>query len=479
MRLPLIHPLFEAADKFSQNMALISDQYSFNYSELLEKSLDISNGLLGVGTKTGDLVVLDDLSPEEMILTTWACSLGGFVAFPLNTRFPKSILTTMLKSANPRLIVSHRRLIPELSTTYHDLLRNQSESVSIELSEFDLGAAATMLMTSGSASSSKIVQHSLNNHISNALGSNLNIPLKPGDRWLLTLPVYHVGGLSILFRAVLSGATLVLPDSHDSLLQCISHQQITHISLVATQLQRLLENPRAAKILKGMKAILLGGSAFPETLLKMALENGLPIHTSYGSTEMASQITTTPTADRSAVLSNSGKLLESHDLIISHEGEILVKGDALAQGYFEGSHLTDLRDTEGWFHSGDVGYVDVHGALTVTGRMDNQFISGGENIQPEHIESALTAIAGISQALVLPQTDSEFGARPVAYIQTDQHIPRADEIVSQLRSSLPGYMIPVAFFHLPQELIADRMKISRHELSEYLFDPNKHLHSLE
>lgn len=479
MKLPSIHPLINAIDKFSHKPALLSGHHSFIYLDLYEKTQVIISGLRGRGLQSGDLVILDKLSSEEMIFMLWACSLGGFIAFPLNTRFPESTLIALIQDINSQLIVSQRKLIPELSVTYSDLQMTGSKIPSAEQNEFDLDAATTLLMTSGSAGSSKIVQHSHRNHLSSALGSNLNIPLEPDDRWLLTLPIYHVGGLSLLFRVALSGATVVVPDLQDSLLECISDQRITHVSLVATQFKRMLDDPRAIEILGGMKAILLGGSAFPTSLIKSALENDLPILSSYGSTEMASQITTTTAVNRSAALTNSGKLLEGRDLIISHEGEILVKGDTLAQGYLYGANLTDLRDAKGWFHTGDVGYLNVHGELTVTGRMDNQFISGGENIQPEHIETILMTIRGISQALVLPQSDPEFGTRPVAYVQMDASTFWVEEIVNQLRSSLPGFMIPVAFFHLPQELIADRMKISRHELSEYLHDTNKHLHSLK
>jgi O-succinylbenzoic acid--CoA ligase len=156
-----------------------------------------------------------------------------------------------------------------------------------------------------------------------------------------------------------------------------------------------------------------------------------------------------------------------------------VKGDTLAQGYLDGNDLINLRDKEGWFHTGDVGYVDPQGALTVTGRMDNQFVSGGENIQPEHIENILNKIPDIAQAIVLPQSDDEFGKRPVAFLQLINTNISLEELEKNLRKSLPGYMIPIAFYRLPEHLTTDLIKISRHEISKYVLDPNNHLHPLE
>jgi O-succinylbenzoic acid--CoA ligase len=376
------------------------------------------------------------------------------------------------------LVISNRDLIPGLSVAYAELdsaVRNKLA----KQTAFHGDDPATLLMTSGSSASSKIVQHSHKNHISSALGSNLNIPLSQKDRWLLTLPLYHVGSLSILYRTTLAGAAVVIPNSHDSILKSISDLQISHVSLVATQFQRILEDSTAIHPLRKMKAILLGGSAIPKDLIQTALAHELPVYVSYGSTEMASQVCTTTSSHRAEALTSSGTLLANRDLVISHEGEILVKGDTLAQGYLDGNDLINLRDKEGWFHTGDVGYVDPQGALTVTGRMDNQFVSGGENIQPEHIENILNKIPDIAQAIVLPQSDDEFGKRPVAFLQLINTNISLEELEKNLRKSLPGYMIPIAFYRLPEHLTTDLIKISRHEISKYVLDPNNHLHPLE
>jgi len=473
-----VHPLHHAAIHFTDNIALISENLTLSYSEIFQQALSISDYFEQRGLKTGEIIVLDDLTPKNLILFFWACTLGGYIAFPINTRFPDDALAEIIRGINPALVITSRSLFFKMAITPNELLNISANLDSREMQSFNPDSSASLLMTSGSAGSAKLVQHSLMNHIASALGSNQNIKLNPGDRWLLTLPLYHVGGLAILFRSVLAGSAVVIANDSQSLLQNISAYQISHLSLVATQLQRIVGETDSPQILTSLRVLLLGGSAMPQALLQTALNMNLPIHVSYGSTEMASQITTTTVTHRSDSLTHSGEVLPGRDLIISHEGEILVKGSTLAQGYRVGSALTSITDLEGWFHTGDVGYINVQGALTVTGRLDNQFISGGENIQPEHIERALEKLPGIIQAIVIPQHDKEFGFRPVAFLQLDTIPPDAAQIQIDLKHTLPGYMIPKIYFQLPQENHSDKLKISRQDLSNDLVHRNKHLHSL-
>ena len=472
------HPLFNAAHKHAMNLALHSGNTSLTYSELYSQSTQRAIGLSHRGVKPGEIIALGDQPHIEMIISIWACTLGGYVAFPLNTRFPKTSIAKIITDVNPALIIADAAIPGHTTVTSSELNAEASQVSEENLPPFEKFDAASLLMTSGSSGDVKFVQHSHHNHIASAKGSNQNIHLSASDSWLLSLPLYHVGGLSILFRTALTGAAVIVPDEKDSFLMEIKRTGVTHLSLVATQLQRFLRDQSSLEILQGMHAILLGGSAIPQPLIQDSLNLGIPLHTSYGSTEMASQITTTTKDNRQATLSSSGIVLPGRDLIISHEGEILVRGETLAQGYLCNSTLTDLRDNEGWFHTGDVGYINVQGELTVTGRMDNQFISGGENIQPEHIERILCKIPGIINAIVIPKKDVEFGARPVAFLETESSSPDEGKISHHLRNQLPGYMIPVAYFELPRELKDDKLKISRSRLAHYLNAGNKHLQAL-
>lgn len=469
--------LLRAVQRFPTLKALHQGNSSLTFSQLEQQSKTYSYALLQRGVKPGEIVALADLPPLEMVTMLWACWFSQIVTFPLNVRYPATTLAEILDQIKPTLVVSKTKHPNHASISPQELAVAPGGEPP-DGSHWKNTLPATILMTSGSSGRSKFVQHSFRNHIANAVASHQNIPLSSGDKWVLALPLYHIGGLSLLFRTSLASAELVIPDDKQGLLKAIKTNQATHISLVAAQLQRLLVDPEGPGILKNLKAILLGGSALPQELIQEALDLGLPIHVSYGSTEMSSQITTTSAEDRKSALTSSGKPLPGTDLLISHEGEILVRGETLAMGYRKGSEIIRLTDEAGWYHTGDVGYLNVHGSLTVTGRMDNQFISGGENIQPEHIERILGQIPGISQAVVIPQTDKDFGARPVAFLALSDNFQSVDEINSRLRDQLPGFMIPVAYYHLSDELRGEALKISRKTLQEFLHTGNKALHSL-
>jgi len=315
---------------------------------------------------------------------------------------------------------------------------------------------ATIMFTSGSSAQPKAVLHSFGNHYHNALGSNKNIPVVPGDRWLVSLPLYHVGGLAILFRCWLGGATAVLADPGGDIVNHMHRHDITHISLVPTQLGRLLRVMESkGKSFPRLKCLLLGGGPTSKRLIKEALEAGLPIYRSYGLTEMASQVSTSTRPD-----GTRRKILDHREAKISDEGEILVRGETRFLGYYESNKLIEPFDSQGWFATGDAGEIDSDGGLRVTGRTDNMFISGGENIHPEQIEIALRELSEIDDAVVIPTNDPEFGQRPLAFIcgTTDYDSARLSDL---LRETLPGYAIPVDFRPWPEEYTQSGIKPNR------------------
>ena len=429
--------------------------------------------LQSVSVQKGDRVAI--ISENAMPYATLLLALWqlGAVAVPINVRQPAMRVIEALKEIRcHKLIVSARSAgkaryrdfdVFELEQIVPDSTGNDRIFLQwpARPSFLDREQEATIVFTSGSTGKPKAVLHTFRNHYFSARGSNDNIPFATGDRWLLSLPLYHVGGLAILFRAMANGGTVVIPPVGKSIGESLAEYRITHISLVATQLHRLMAEPRALQQLQGLKAMLVGGSKIPVLLIRKAVSAGLPIHTTYGCTEMASQITTTPPASGLKQLLTSGKLLKYRRIKIAPDNEILVKGETLFRGYIEGEDIVAARDDDGWFHTGDVGYIDKQGYLVVTGRKDNMFTSGGENIQPEEIEKYLCAIDGIAQAIVVPVHDHEFGNRPVAFLQfDDQAIPLAD-IRKLLAGKIARYKIPDFFFPFPDAVPQQGMKLNR------------------
>lgn len=296
--------------------------------------------------------------------------------------------------------------------------------------------AATVIFTSGTSGLPKGVLHSCSAHLANAQGAKSLIPFHPGDQWLLSLPLYRVSGMAVIFRSLIHGGAMVLPGQ--DLAEAIKHYHPTHISLVPTQLIRL-RSKLARADWSSFKAILIGGAPIPETVFSICTELSLPVYLTYGMTETASQIATGPYDE---VRRKGAKVLPNRQVLIKNH-EICVKGDVLFMGYLQKDvPQSSCVDDEGWFHTGDCGEA-CDDYLKVNGRLDRMFISGGENIYPETIEKALLGIDGIAAARVEGQLHQEFGRVPVAFIEFIEGRSISEEdIIKFLKEHLLPYQMP-------------------------------------
>ena len=446
--------------------ALVGERGATSYAEL-DRMVSAAALRLG-GLEPGSRVALYLPKDERYVALVLALIRAGHVACPISDRLPPRGVVQLLERAACSALISEDEEL--LRSAGADLLRPKPEAMlekvphsSSDRSEsidMPLERPATIIFTSGSTGVPKAALHTFGNHYYSALGSNANIALRSGDRWLHSLPLYHVGGLSIVFRCLLAGTTVALPQPGTSLGTDIGSLGATHVSLVSTQLSRLL---REGADLGGLEAVLMGGGPVPPSLVDEALARGLPVHTSYGLTEMASQVTTTPPGASLEELRTAGRVLPNREVSISEGGEILVRGETLFAGYVEGEEPDRPLDADGWFHTGDLGRLDENGYLRVGGRMDNLFVSGGENIQPEEIEEALCRLEGVDEAVVVPVPDEEFGARPVAFVRMDDGEP--GELAQELEPVLPRFKIPISFHPWPEE-VPRGMKADRAALGE-------------
>ena len=458
-------PLYAASQTSPDAPAIVAPDQTLTYAELERWVVGTSDRLQALGC--GPDVRVGCYLPNGwcyLVLLMAVIRVGG-VACLLSTRVPKGRLGALLRQVDSHLLITDKSVDLDgvVVLQQEDVVREASQRAKNTPPDLPLGRPATIVFTSGSSGSPKAALHTFGNHYWSARGSNENIPLALGDRWLLSLPLYHVGGLAIFFRCLLAGATIVIPTSEALRQHPLATPDVTHASMVATQLYRLLQKDQPQN--GALKALLLGGSAIPAGLLADAYARGLPIYTSYGLTEMASQVTTTPPNAPPTVLRTSGRTLPHRQLRIATDGEIWVRGATLFQGYVEEQEVRTSVDAEGWFHTGDVGRLDEGGYLYVQGRKDNLFISGGENIQPEEIEQALTRLEGVVQAVVVPVPDSEFGCRPVAFVRTgEKRRVKLTDLESRLEPDLPRFKIPIAFLPWPERGEGTAMKIDRARL---------------
>jgi O-succinylbenzoic acid--CoA ligase len=276
------------------------------------------------------------------------------------------------------------------------------------------------------------------------------------DCWLLSLPLFHVSGQGILWRWLATGAAMALrPDQ--PLPQAL--QGCTHASLVPTQLWRLLaDNPVS---LGNLKAVLLGGAAIPVALTDEAQQRGIACWCGYGMTEMASTVT----AKRANGRGDVGQPLAGREVCIV-DNEVWLRGDSLAAGYWHQGHLLPLLNSAGWFATRDRGTYTGN-TLTIHGRLDNLFFSGGESIQPEEVERVIMAHPQVQQVIVVPRADEEFGHRPVAVVE----LVDASALVTLsdwVRDKLARFQQPVQWLLLPDVLRQGGIKIARNAVMQWV-----------
>ncbi|GAB4341518.1 MAG: o-succinylbenzoate--CoA ligase [Calditrichia bacterium] len=461
--------LEEVLRKFPRETFFRSGEREYSFAEFHRRAAEMAANLQKRGVSKGDRLALLAPASAEFLLAIWATWMLGAIAVPLNTRWSPAEVEDACRQVGCRYIIGEP--LPAISAravqplTFPMLLEGKSPAAEPELVVNN--QPASIIFTSGSTGKPKGVVHSLANHVASALGSAANLPLAPGDVWLLSLPLFHVGGLAIPIRCWLGGATVAIPAPRQPLAEQIARFRPTHLSLVGTQLFRLMEDETSVRLLASAKAVLLGGSAVPKSLIQNALEKGIPVLTSYGSSEMASQICTTPANQPELSLLGSGKLLPGRELRMAPNGEIQVKGDTLALGYWKDNGVTSLPLREGWLPTGDRGRWRTDNILEVLGRLDNLFISGGENIYPEEIEEAILQLPEVRQALAVPLPDREFGQRPAVFIEwSGPKRLTLEELRERLQKKLAGYKLPVRLLNWPAEFPQKSIKPDRKYFKE-------------
>ena len=284
-------PLDDIARECDDEIALVGAQGSYTFSEYRRKTVDIATGLLETGLQPGQRVAVVASPSVDLPILLMACFRLGVIACPLNPGLPPANLRAQLEALRPRIVLlgeeaCHENVGAAPTLPMSEILA--SAPAREELPAFHL--RPTLPQSSSLrevCATPKAAVLTFANHYHSAIASNRNIRLAPGDRWLLSLPLYHVAGLGVLFRCLLSGAAVSVPEAGESLPEAIGRYGATHASLVTTQLYRLLQEDAGIAALQSLKAILLGGGPMPECLIRQGMALGLRLYTSYGLTETA------------------------------------------------------------------------------------------------------------------------------------------------------------------------------------------------
>ena len=412
--------LAQRAQTCPDRCAVIADGTELTYAELEREATAAARRLAARGVRRGATVALELPPGLEYAVVLHALMKLGAIAFPVNTRLAKPELDAVLASAKPALTIG---ALPDLGLTEADLPL---------LGEHDLDALHCRILTSGTSGGPRPVGLTYGNHLWSAVGSAFNLGVEPTDRWLCCLPLFHVGGLSILMRTVIYGTTAVVHDGFDTdrIAASLEGDGVTVISVVTTQLVRLLE---AGVDLLPLRAVLVGGGPVPDEVLEEALGRGATVVQTYGLTETASQVTTlTPSEARTRMGSAGRPLLTTHLRIV--DGEILVQGPTVAP---------EALDEEGWLHTGDLGRIDEDGFLYVEDRLGDVIVTGGENVLPTEVEEVLLRHPEVADAAVVGRTDSEWqeAVTAVVVLRAGAEVG-AEELREHCAAALAGYKVP-------------------------------------
>ncbi|WP_254862587.1 class I adenylate-forming enzyme family protein [Halovivax gelatinilyticus] len=299
--------------------------------------------------------------------------------------------------------------------------------------------------TSGTSGRPKGVKLTVSNLLESANASAYRLGVDPSDRWLVPLPMHHMGGFAPVIRSARYG-TAVVPlrsSEPDRIAGAVSTYACTGISLVPTMLRRLIdlgwEPPDS------LRFVLVGGAPTPPALVERALGAGVPIYPTYGATETSSQVATATPSQVSTSPDTVGQPLVGTTVrIVDDEGspvepggtgELLVGGPTVSSGYLDATQ-TDRSFADGWFVTGDLGHRDDAGRLWVTGRRSDRIVTGGETVDPAEVRRVLCDHPAVIDAAVVGLPDETWGERVGAVVVVDDRSLSAESVRSFCRDRL-------------------------------------------
>ncbi|MFC5558238.1 o-succinylbenzoate--CoA ligase [Ureibacillus thermophilus] len=452
----------------------------WTFEEIKEISVQRAGQLAALGIDRGSRVAILGENDADTIFVMYACMHLQCEMVILNRKLTKSELAYQIEDAQVTTVLVHDQDMPLLPENVDFRLFSEIENSdwhSIEIrKEWQAEQTISIMYTSGTTGFPKGVRQTVENHQSNALSSVLNIGLSEKDVWLCAVPLFHISGFSILVRSLLYGNEVKLYRKFDSELiaQDIISGRVTHISLVAVMLERILHvlEEREAKASPTFKLVLAGGGPFPIDYLKRAGERGMKVLQTYGMTETSSQTATLPAEDAFRKIGSAGKPLFFNQIKILgakepfEEGEICIRGPHVTPGYigrFENNPSTE----DGWLHTGDIGYLDDEGYLYVVDRRSDLIISGGENIYPAEVENVLMGHPAIKEAGVCGVEDDTWGQVPVAFVVLKKDVA-IEEILEYCKGHLAKYKVPKNVYVVDALPRNASNKLMRRKLKELL-----------
>lgn len=400
-------------------------EYSFkDFFELLIEYYNFSSEIINKNEK---ITFISKSVLQYSIFSNLIPMLGG-IFVPMNPKSPIDEITKKMNIIGSKKIIYDESIELEKVDNISLFLSEKSQESNYRFTWPSYEETFCILFTSGSSGLPKAVSISRKNIESSCNISQKNLNVEKSDKWLLCMPPYHAGGLSIIYRSLILGNKFHIEDDFNSekVIDLIMSEKINIVSMVPTMLSKIVYQMKDRNLIapKSFKFVLSGGAKTPEELILSSNNIGLKTLPTYGMTETSSQIATASPNDEFRPLNSVGKPLLRDSVKIAKNSEIQVSGEMVANYY-------DEKVSKKWLQTGDYGYIDKDNYLFVKGRIDELIISGGENINPLEVEEFISKNKKIKECIVLGKTDEYWGEKVVAAIYSDDDIT-LEEINSYL-----------------------------------------------
>jgi fatty-acyl-CoA synthase len=452
--------------------------------------------LAGLGVTHRTRVAFLGQNQPDFLITMFAAARLGAIFVPLNFRLTGPEIAFIVGDCGAEILIAdpaHRPVIDsvraELSTLRHFLTTHSDVAGWDRLDASGSGKTAApfhtapddvavIMYTSGTTGRQKGAMLTHGNIWWNNANAMHTIDFEQNDVTLTSAPMFHIGGLNVLTLATLQkGGEVVLHRTFDPgrTLSAIEEHRVTTFFGVPAMFQFMSQHPGFANAdLSSLRVAVCGGAPCPESLLRLYAERGVPMQQGYGLTETSPMVSFLAPEFSFSKLGSSGrtplfteiKLIDGDGEILREPGapgEVLVRGPNVMAGYWNRPEETAAAiDADGWFHTGDVAFLDGEGFLTICDRIKDMIISGGENVYPAEVESVLFKHPAIAEIAVIGEADEKWGECVVAIAALKpEHSLGLEELRAFAGERLARYKLPrrlVTMSALPRNTVGKVLK---------------------
>ncbi|HET6236044.1 MAG TPA: AMP-binding protein [Acetobacteraceae bacterium] len=484
-----VDALIRQATRQPDKAALIFEDQTFTYADLLREVRSRAAGLAQAGIRRGQKIGLMLETAPEFILLEHAAFMLGVVVVPMNMHYRSNEVEHVLGTCDVEFLVIEAAFADRLAADLHTrcpalaaILVQGTPPAPLALpmrdaavlrgdpaacpppADLDDDDLALMLYTSATTGKAKGVMLSLGNLSSNYDRTPEWLGLQPDEVILCSLPLYNTFALNQCINAlVFLGATMVLLRRFDAVacMAAIQRHRCTFFPAVPTMLQKVFNHPEAPDYdLTSLRRIVTGGAPVPAPVLALVhafAGTQITVITGYGLTEATALNTIHDVrlgADGQLHRPKSvGRALPGIDIAIQDEagnevpfgtiGEICIKGACVMKGYYKLPEMTAEAIRDGWLHTGDLGQMEPDGHFAVVDRKKDLIIRGGQNIYPADIEEALYTHPAVAEAAVIAEPDDLMGEVPKAYVALKPGASATPEaLLAHSRTLLASYKVP-------------------------------------